>query len=247
MSITKVDSHLYRGPKASTDTSSYSLFNPAQRPGGFVCGVASVVQGGLGSRVACKLALEHFVEGVSDYYQSDLDQSSDINEQVDGSLNATVLEQAFREANTSVYDFSHKISSGGQLSASMLGVVAQDDYISVGKVGVGSAYLVRDGELYPFFEEADDAQAHIGANASASLQISTIPVEGDDLFVIISETLKPFEEVMLGEIASMYDDIKESPASYFAKKLFPTLKDLPLLMLARFGPQAVFLKKAVNG
>src|SRR5436190_1494747 len=68
MSLTHIDCFIFRGNGAPSDSSSFVAVNPRHVPGSLVVANALAARESISSQVACKLALEHFLDGVLDYY-----------------------------------------------------------------------------------------------------------------------------------------------------------------------------------
>lgn len=260
MSLTRFDCHTYRGPKASLDLSSYVLFNPSMEPGCAVIGLSEAQRGGLGSQVACKLALEHFVEGVQEFFKTAAANSLESSQppqlvlrlQDRDESNSNLLESAFRNANCAVYEFGHKLAAGGKLASSLTGVVIRNSSVAIARVGNGSVYLYRAGELFPFFLEKDNsasvpllAEHSIGSNALVNVELASVEVAEGDSLIIISERLGKAEERALQSELSTKIFSFANPAQFVAKKLFPAVDNLPLVMFVRIGSEAIYLGEPV--
>ena len=66
-----------------------------------------------------------------------------------------------KNANESVYSFGHKLAAGGRMASSLLGIVIEENTIAAGRVGAGSAYLYREGDLFSFFESSADSACFV--------------------------------------------------------------------------------------
>jgi hypothetical protein len=176
--------------------------------------------------VASKLALQHFVEAVLDGFGNDRPSNDrQGTERVESSahplaphiatetppLALRLVEEAFRAANHSVYQFGHKLAAGGRLAASLIGVVIEDGVIAAGRVGLGNAYLCRDMEVFPFFEvltsthaeqspeEADLAtpgsvgtlsiDGFVGTQSLVSVELASVPLHPRDVVFLSAEAL----------------------------------------------------------
>lgn len=248
MSFTRIDSHFYRGDAASYDTSSFTALNPNQQPGSFVAAGAMAARESLGGQVACKLALEHFVDGVLGYF----DGREPRSKREDGEISLEVLETAFRKANSSVYQFGHSLAAGGRMAASLIGLVIEHSTISVGRVGYGSAYLVRGGESFPFFEPpvmenlTKNRGAFIGSNSLVPVELASVPIEEGDSILVFSDFLEVEKEQGLGMFLSDYDWNEGQPCKDLCQYLFPDMVDLSFAMIARVGPDTIYLSKVLG-
>ena len=207
----------------------------------------------LGSQVAYKLALEHFVDGVLDFYEGRRTQVSaqavgaapaTALEESTNELSVEVLEAAFKRANRSVYDFGHKLAAGGRLAASLLGLVIEDDIVAAGRVANGAAYLVRSGEVLPFFEKrvaAVEESDCVGANSMVEVELASIPLQEADCIVAVSEALSPAQErVLKGKLLEGEGDLAASLVAALGEGSQPAFT-----LVARIGPKAVYLEDVV--
>ena len=104
MSLTHINCNLFRGAGASNDSSSYVALNPSRAPGSLVLGVSIAARQSLSNQVACKLGLEHFIDGVLAYYDELPSSDSDGEEGAESNpIGLEVLESAFKKANSKVY------------------------------------------------------------------------------------------------------------------------------------------------
>jgi len=184
---------VFRGPERSLESSSYVFFNPVGEPGCTVMAGSCAAHESIGSRVACRLALAHFSQALLDYFTRNAPTKS----REDSSVAA--IENAFREANQSVYQFGHSLAAGGRLAAVFMSLVYipnSDGGASfcVGRVGSGPAYLLREGSLFPFFEaekslEQVPTENYLGTNSLVSVDIANVPVEPGDRVLLFSERL----------------------------------------------------------
>ncbi len=244
MTITHIDCYQYRGQNANLDTSSYVTFNPDATPGSVVLAGARAVRQSIGSQVACRLSIEHFTEGILEHY-ADKQAQAPTSSREDSSLKA--LESAFKRANKSVYTFSHSLAAGGRLAAAFIGLVLQDDFIAAGRVAGGGAYLLRQGELFPFFETNFDsdrsATEFLGSQSMVSVELASVGIEPEDILLVFSEELSPAEQT---ELLSLMNDIdfrtSLNPALELSQFLFQDPKQLAFSILLKLGPQGIFLK-----
>lgn len=251
MALTRIDYHFFRGRAASLDTSSCVALNPSKTPGSLVLAGSSAVKDSLSSQVACKLALEHFVDGVLEYFDrknapSGAEQAKNGAAGWVEEVSLDVLEAAFKNANSSVYNFAHKLAAGGKMASSLIGLVVQDRVIAAGRVGVGSAYLHREGELYPFFEattqprNGDAYATFIGANSIVAVELASVPVEPGDVLYVFSTFLDPIREKAFAALIAQ-DSNTGNPCENMVMKLFDETEGLAFAMRACIGPEAIYL------
>jgi hypothetical protein len=233
MPITRIDCHLFRGEGASAEKSSYVAINPHKRPGSMVMAGAVAVRSSIGSQVACKLALQHFVASVLDYFDPPKapDSCAKVPETPSMAANSAefhaqeapapvvsleLLERAFKAANDSVYQFGHKLAAGGRLSTSLIGLVIEKNLIAAGRVGHGNAYLCREGEVFPFFETILDphlgnvaqpgqlTDGYVGSQSMVSVELASVPLRPHDVIFLCAEPLDAFGE---RELYGVLDDL----------------------------------------
>jgi len=259
MSLTRLDCHFYRSPGSSIDTSSFVALNPARKPGSLVVASASAIRESIGSQVACRLSLEHFVDGALEYFESSLDHIAEppsFSKSSNGTIHHArhseasldVLETAFRKANNSVYNFGHKLAAGGRMAASLLGLVIEESSIAAGRVGAGSAFLYRDGQLFPFFDPDPELTSgnYVGANSLVSVELASVSVKGSDIILIFSQPLGVMQQSLLVDMLETMDFASGNPCALLSKRIFEEA-ELSFAMAARIGPEAIYLHQQLIG
>ena len=248
MSLTRVDCQFFRGESSAAETSSYVALNAGMTPGSLVVAGAWAVREGIGSQVASKLALEHFVEGVLRYFESGKKYVALEGEEPPAEVSLQVLETAFRSANAAVFEFGTKLAAGGRMSASLIGFVIEDNSLAAARAGGGSAYLFRAGEVFPFFEESekktdDPTLGHfVGAQTTVSVELAAVPMQEADTVFVFPWTLDAAHEAQLKEFAGHIDFTQPVSCELISRKLFAEGgKDLPFAISARLGPEAIYL------
>ena len=261
MRLTRLDCHLFRGEKAAHDVSSFVALNPLAYPSRLVFAGSSAARESLGSQVAYKLAIDYFVSGIQTYF-ADQGGGAQGEEKV-----VKALEEAFRSANSSVYSFGHKLSAGGRMAASLLGVVIEDGRLATGRVGFGSVYLFRKNQLYPFFEtpegEGDkvgDANefpddfatrryAFVGSNSLIDVELASVELQGEDVVCAFSRPLTSLNETLLFEaLESLRSDgfpLEKLPdvADRLCRDVFTDPDSLSYGLVAAVGPDALYCRR----
>ena len=251
MSLTHINCNIFRGSAATTDTSSYVALNPRGCPGSLVLSVSTAAKDSISSQVACKLGLEHFVDGVLDYYENNFPEQDKQSVENTRSISLEVLETAFKKANTSVYQFAHKLAAGGRMASTLMGVVLEDKIIAAGKVGPGNVFLFRKGELFPFFENNQSPRgdiAHetlIGAHSFVSVELASVPAEEGDRIIVFPFTVKDDEKAELKKLLTSSDSLPEDISAYICKHIFPDVYKIPFGACAEIGPDTIYLARAV--
>lgn len=238
MTLTRIDCQFFRNKAA--ESASFAALNPASKPGSIVAAGASAGRESLGGQVAYKLALEHFVDGVLEYFDTSISNG------VSSDITLEVLESAFRRANTSVYQFGHQLAAGGRLAASLIGIVIENNVVATGRVGNGSAYLYRGSELFPFFEQRiAGTEVYIGSNSVVSVELASVPIEESDTIFVFSESLTPELE---GDLLDFLDgaDLRSSRLCDEAVGyLFPEIAGISFGMVLGVGPDTIYLSEAL--
>ena len=271
MSLTRLDCSFFRAAGLTSETAAYVAVNPSLRPGSLVLSGATAVRDSIGSQVACKLALEHFVEGVSSYCRAPEGESSEGAQpksaaSADSEKVLGLLENAFRTANNSVYQFGHQLAAGGRMAASLISLVIDSGFIAAGRVGAGGAYLCRLGELFPFFEASDRPagpellDGYIGAHSMVSVELASVPVCERDVVLVFSRALDVYQERELAglmyEVTFAQEETEPSRARrpYCApleceavvRHLFGAGEEVAFAMMASVGPRVVYLARTLE-
>lgn len=263
MGLTRLDCHLFRGERAAHDVSSFIALNPCLEPSRLVFAGSSAARDSLGSQVAYRLAIDYFVSGIQGFYETPSRAKGE--ERV-----VKALEEAFRSANSSVYSFGHKLSAGGRMAASLLGVVIEEGKFASGRVGFGSVYLYRGNQLYPFFEtpqgeseKVGDAQefpgdlatrkySFIGSNSLVDVELASVELQGEDIVCVFSRPLTGLNETLLFEcletLRSEGFPIEKLPdiADRVCRDVFTEPETLSFALVAAVGPDAIYCAQKVG-
>ncbi|MEZ4753180.1 MAG: hypothetical protein R3A13_02590 [Bdellovibrionota bacterium] len=168
----------------------------------------------------------------------------------EGELSLAVLESAFKKANNSVYEFGHKLAAGGRLSASMLGIVVEDNVIAAGRVGPCSAYLYREGELFPFFESVNPEDISeddfVGAKSLVTVELASVPVQAEDRLFAFSSLLSEAQEKLLTKFAESLDISAKDECQRCIEKVFTVKPPDSFSMTAEVGPETIYLSEVVG-
>lgn len=242
MSITRIDCSFFRGAEVQKDLCSFVAFNPRQKPGSLVVAGAQAVRSGLSSQVACKIALENFVEAVLGSVDSSKGSAVDAEES-----GQEMLETAFRKANSSVYDFGHQMAAGGRMAASVIGFILEQDHAAAGRVGHWSSYLWRSGEIFPFFESQDsNDKSFLGSQSVVTVETASVPIEAGDYLFVFSDKLDQDQETLLKELTNASQATQDFVTDIVFKKVFKNHTTLGLGLCARIGPEVIYLSEAVG-
>ncbi len=280
MAITRIDCSFYSGDWSSGESSSYLALNPQNVPGSLVVAGSCAVRESIGSQVASKLALQHFVEGVCQYFSKEKQAAAEEKDALsaDGVIELAkptneaaleVLEVAFRNSNSSVYEFGHRLAAGGRMAASLISLVFLNNVIAAGRVGPGSAYLCRAGEIFPFFEAPPQnesphnqlLEAYVGSNSMVSVELASVPLAPLDVVLMFSSSLDVYQERELSA-AILEVDTGFSPAGYctllpnhrgkynpsreLVKNLFADPTSLSFAAMVSIGPDTIYLSDVIG-
>jgi hypothetical protein len=250
MSLTKIDCKFFRGGSASLDKSSFVVVNPRCKPASVVVSSACAARDSISSQVACRLALEHFIDGVLDFYENKLPDIENGAQAVEREISVGVLEAAFKRANGSVYSFGHKLAAGGRMAATLIGLVLEDEVAAAGRVGPGSAYLYRRGELFPFFDGGSEGQpgagALVGSHSLISVELASVQIQQKDTVLLFSGSIDPEQEKLLCTLLDDLDLSESDAAGLICQNLFAGHSELPFFMYARIGPDTIYLEHGME-
>lgn len=265
MSISRLDCDIFRGEGVVPDASSYVALNPGlERAQAAFVGATAVAEG-IGSQVAYTLGLEYFVKGL-------LESSSEGGSFANEEQITNVLEDAFRIANSSVYNFGHKLAAGGRMAASMMACVVSGASLVAGRVGSSSVYLYRDAQLFPLFpsdgvdttvigdigEELvsvpDQRLSYIGAHAIVDVSIASVNMEPGDTVVIFSRPLTGLNETLLFQYLETTADTGSDGefgrqvrrAEDLCLDVFTDPDTVSFCCLLSMGPDTIYCSKVVG-
>lgn len=245
MTLTKLDCNFHVLPACEGGTAALVVLNPLGRPGSLVAAGSAARRDNIGSQVACKLAIEHFVQSVLDELPSTSEEES-VDE---GDPSVRVLEAAFKRANSSVYSFGHKLAAGGRMGASLIGLVISSRSVGAARAGEGAAYLMRQGEMFPFFEERPKVEVPeqlqeqlVGAHSLVSVELASVPLEPEDLVVVLSRVPSESQQRRLPVVLRGIEHDDPNPAETVVRRVFERDAMPNFGMLVRVGPETIYLK-----
>lgn len=239
MALTRLDCDFYRGRRPSSDSSSFVVLNAGCRPGCLVAAGSAAVKASIGSQIACRLCLEHFVDGTLQYYER-------LGAEEPAEATQAVLESAFKRANTAVYEFGHKLAAGGRLASAMIALVIEEGGVSAGRVGAMSAYLHRGVSLYPFFiEPPAESGGFMGANSIVTIETASVDIEGGDTILLFSRVLDERQEQQLLDSLAQHAVRRGAFERVVVPRLFPDAEELEFALFASIGPEAIYLSEEI--
>jgi serine/threonine protein phosphatase PrpC len=141
----------------------------------------------LPSQIAVRMA-------VDTYRASSLDFTADNADAVSGDkpMVSSMLEYALKHANREVYQYSHRMSSGGAIGACGVVVALGDGKFTIGKIGDYEAFLWRGGRpvsIYPKETPQERSLAidrYVGANAQLLVDRASFHVQDGDIIAVVS-------------------------------------------------------------
>jgi hypothetical protein len=266
MSLTRLDCDIFRGRDVVADASSFVAVNPVAKPARLVFAGSTAVMQGLGSQVAYRLALEHFLRGVEAHYQAAPNRPA---VSTDEDAVVQVLEDAFRAANSSVYAFGHKLAAGGRMAASLLAFAIEAERFAAARVGLGSVYLFRDNQLFPFFSSEGidrsvvgdveefpkdlsvQRQAFVGSNSIIDVEIASVTLGPGDIVCAFSRSLTALNETLLFQhletlIQEGFPELQPRDlAERLCVEVFTEPDTLSFCCVAAVGPEVIYCAKVV--
>jgi hypothetical protein len=250
MSLTRVDCHYYVPSQSELGTSAFVVLNPVSRPGAVVAAGSTALRDNIGSQVACKLAIEHFVSSVLGNFDPAAGQPQ-VNEIQDGD-SVKVLEEAFKLANSSVYSFGHKLAAAGRMGATLIGLVIAGRSVAVARAGEGAAFLLRQGQVFPFFEEkkraetAEQAQEQlVGAHSLVSVELASVPIDAGDVVLLLSRVPSEAQQRRLSVVLKGMSVSDGNPSETLVRRVFDDDTLPHFTLLVRIGPEAIYLHKPI--
>ena len=245
MALTKIDCQIYRSQGINPDASLYAVLNPSKEPGSLVAAGTIAARENIGGQVACRLALEHFLNVILEIGEARKLASETVQEREDACLDA--IENAFRRANTSVYEFGHKLAAGGRMAASLIGFYISERVVAVGRAGNVSAYLLRAGEICPFFTDSLSAQREtgfIGENSVVTVELSSIVLKEHDKVVAFPSLLSQEQLVRLKGVAFRLGLGERVTLDTLVAEIYSDQEEIPFVLEAEIGPEVIYLGKA---
>lgn len=158
------------------------------KPSPVLAGVFEGVTVGLGSQIAVTMARDGVITEGPAAAASFAGTETEALE---------IVRSVFREANTRVYEYGHRMAAGGQVSAKGIVAVFDGERMSIGQAGECQSFLWRGGKLMPFFAESGTKERpsggvlerFVGANAKILVDLATVKVRDGDVLVVT--TLAP--------------------------------------------------------
>lgn len=244
VALTHIDCQFFRGQNVRADSSSFAAINPTRKPGSLLLAGACAARENIGGQVACRMAMEQFVEGVLEFFDQPK-LSGEGGAGTENEISLDVLEAAFKRANNAVYQFGHKLAAGGKMATSLIGLVIEENIIASGRAGDGCAYLHRAGQLFPFFEapksSTEGLGRYLGAHALVSVELASVPVEAGDVILVFPAKLQSAEESALLDCVQVHMNLSARRFENLLSEVFQDINQLPFALTAHVGPDAIYL------
>ncbi len=238
LSLTKIDCTVTGGSSLLAKGELYSIFNPIREPGCVVSVFSAPARDTVSGTIASKLALDHFISAITEVLSKP--SAHDPESRV-----VSALEYAFKEANRNVYEFGHQLAAGGRMGTSLMAIVVERGVIAIGKTDAGSVYIVRNGEVVPFFIEAHrDSQMSpnfVGLNSLVNVEVSSLPLQSGDEILGFSKTLSVDEEMKLVDSVQIGLIGAGSNIPNAHEHLFADRKEVPVMLDISVGPEGIYL------
>lgn len=198
-------------------------FNPATKPGiAYLIG-ATPLRTKLGSQVAARLAIDKFLESLSN--------SSDIDDR---------LEKAFAFANSAIYEFGHKLAAGGRMSTTLVAVCIENGEAHCARVAGGDVLLYRRGQIFSFFDDAPiETEAGLGGASLVSVQLSNIELNEFDKIIFLSNSLPQQRKPRLLD----YLEVDRGDSKGLLREVFPFPDEQDFVGIVNIGPNVIFLNE----
>lgn len=156
------------------------------------------------------------------------------------------------------------------MAASLLGFVIEEHKFAAARVGLGSVYLFRDRQLFPFFSsdgvergvvgDVDEfpsdlhvqRQAFVGSNSIIDVEVASVVLAPGDLVCAFSRPLSSLNETLLFQYLEILleEGFPESQQRALAEQLcvevFTEPDTLSFACVASVGPDVIYCSRVVG-
>ncbi len=138
----------------------------------------------ISSQIAVQMSIDAFVERAQETAASPPDSSLP--------LASVIVREAFKEANTRVYQYAHRMGAGGTMGAVGAAACYHSGRFTMARVGPFAGYFLRKKETTLLFEQSEKQSAagtltrFIGANAQILVDMATLEISPGDLLAFTS-------------------------------------------------------------
>jgi len=138
----------------------------------------------ISSQIAVQMSIDAFIEKALETAEAPRDPSI--------SISSAIVREAFKEANTRVYQYAHRMGAGGTMGAVGAAGCYAGGRFTMARVGSFSGYLVRQRDCVPLFTSEEKPSApgtltrFVGANAQVLVDMATLEVSAGDLVAFTS-------------------------------------------------------------
>lgn len=170
---------LVRKSESVKSSQSINALTLGLTPGPLLISALECTKESLTSRIAVRIGTDALVEKSADEVTSNA---------------TTIVRQALKEANSRVYEYSHRMGAGGKMGASGLVAVFDGSSFTVGKVGAYLGYAWRSNEFVSLFKDERSEQSGVldrflGANVQVLVDLATVPTQPGDICLITNVLL----------------------------------------------------------
>ena len=176
------------------------------------------VSGNITSQIAVQLSHDAIAERALEF-ACELSRAPESLAGGDDPLSLRFVREALKAANTGVYEYSHRMAAGGQVSAT--GFVASFDGVKfgLGQVGSYETYVWRSGQLEPFYDYSEEVldssregilRRFIGANAQILVDLAAVNVRQGDIVVLTSMCREERFPAVVERVLSTTDSLADA-------------------------------------
>ncbi len=223
------------------------------RPSPLIAFFVEAAQESISSQIAVKLSYEAIIEAAFSVVDS-----GNTNGSTAEHPSLEIVQEAFKAANQRVYQYAHRMLSGGKVSAHALIVSFDGRRVTIGQVGSYESILWRDGRLLRFHETSEEVKENragmlerfIGANAQILVDLASVRVKDTDIIVVTSlpqndELLSVFQST-LKTMSSLDEACHRLSALLlpFVEKERAKNHE-PVIFMIQVGPPTIILRNVV--
>lgn len=218
----------YFGRDVLSDEVNYRAFSGLGHADFSAIAISTARARNLSCQLASKLALEKYTEFLFNSvrrYRFHKEEERD----------PLILEDVFLQTNDYIYRFAHKLAAGGKTSASLVGLLWGPHAISVARAASGSVFLVRDEQLFSFFDDTMSAHdlAYLGVIHNPVLDFSSVRAKRGDLILLFSERIS---DILQRNLVHLIDRVSlhYNHPDQLARWLFPRPEEQKFLVSVRY-------------
>ena len=208
-----------------------------------------IVMNGLRNSITAQIAVKMALDAALERALETTSAESDLP------LASNVVRESFKEANSRVYQYGHRMGAGGSMGATGMIASYADSRFTMGRVGDYEGYLIRGGGFLPLFERAEKdipkagvRSRYIGANAQVLVDLASLEVLSGDLVAftnlpLTNETSEVFREAL---DKSLPLTERATTAVKRVSALVGAADHQPILALLQIGRPTIVLREVVE-